>query len=159
MRRAGPLAALLCALALAGAGCGGDPLGPSTATVADGTQVSAQRYLADSDEAAAAVSAYSAVLERVGPVARPLALRALAPELADIVRRARVAHGRLMAQRLEDARLEEQRAEVVPLLGEVVAAMEQFAAEAAAGRPVLAAAAAERFSEAVEALRDSRAPA
>ncbi|MEQ9336592.1 MAG: hypothetical protein RJQ03_05335 [Miltoncostaeaceae bacterium] len=159
MRSPARAVSLLIALALAAAGCGGDPLGPSAATVADGTTVSAQRYLADSDEAAAAVSAFSDALARVGPVARPAALRALAPDLDTLVARARTAHGRLLAQRLEDARLESQRAEVAPLLGEVVAAMEQFAAEAGAGRAVLAAAAAERFSVAVEALRASRAPA
>ena len=52
-----------------------------------------------------------------------------------------------------------QRAAVVPLLDAVIAAMDDLTSAAAAGRPVLAAQASERFAAAVEELRASRAPA
>lgn len=159
MRRPLRTLALLGAVALAVAGCGGEPLGPSAGTLADGTAVPAQRYLADADEAAAAVTAFSDALETVGPVARADALQAASPMLEEALSRARVAGARLSAQRLDDSRLERQRAAVVPLLDAVIAAMDDLTSAAAAGRPVLAAQASERFAAAVEELRASRAPA
>lgn len=156
--RAGIGAAVVALTLLGVAGCGGDSLGPDGATLSEGTPVSAQRYLADSDGAAATISAFSELLEGLGPVARPAELRDHAQALTDEAERARALAARLAAQRPEDARLEEQRREVTPLLERVVAAMDELASAAQAGDAAAAALAAGRFSEAVAALRDVRAP-
>jgi high-affinity K+ transport system ATPase subunit B len=150
--RAGALAAVL-AITLAGAGCGGGALAPSTAPVAEGTEVTSQRYLTDVDAAAAAIREFSDRLEAIGPVARPAQLRAVAPELAAALQRANAIAGRIEAQRLADARIEAQRAAASPLLGEVVSAMADVTTRAAAGEAAPTVSAIEEFREAVDRLR------
>lgn len=135
------------------AGCGGDSLGPSAATLADGSEVSPRQYLADVDAAAAAMREFSDELEQIGPVARPAALRALAPAMAVPLQQADTAVARLKAQRLADARLEAQRQRAVPVLERIVAAMTGATTRAAAGQPEATAAAIDAFGTALEDLR------
>lgn len=152
-RRAGAVAVAL-AIALGTAGCGDGPLPPSTAPVAEGSEVSSQRYLADADAVAAEIRAFSDLLEDIGPVARPARLREIAPDLAAALQRADAIADRLEAQRLADARLEAQRAEASPVLADIVAAMVDVTTRAAAGEPVPTVAAIEDFRDAVGRLRE-----
>ncbi len=145
------LAAALVAVMLAG--CGGDSLGPSAATLADGSEVSPRQYLADVDTAAAAIRDFSGELEQIGPVAHPAALRELAPSMAVPLQQADTAVARLKAQRLADSRLEAQRQRAVPVLERIVVAMTGATTRAAAGQPEATAAAIDAFGAAVEDLR------
>lgn len=140
------------------AGCAGGPVGPSTAPVSDGTEVSAQRYLADADAAATALGDFSEQLERIGPVARPAVLREVAPDLAVVLQRANAVVERLESQRLADARLESQRERAVPRLRDALTAMLAVTTRAAAGEPRPVVAAVRDFRDAVERLRELGAP-
>lgn len=152
-RRAGVVAVAL-AIAIGAAGCGDGALAPSTAPVAEGTEVSSQRYLADVDAVAAEIRAFSDQLEEIGPVARPALLREIAPDLAVALQRADAIADRLDAQRLADSRLEAQRAEASPVLADIVAAMVDVTTLAAAGEPAPTVAAIEDFRDAVARLRE-----
>ncbi|MGE0026015.1 MAG: hypothetical protein AB7O78_01830 [Thermoleophilia bacterium] len=140
------------------AGCGGGSLEAGTTTLPDGTQVSSQRYLADTAAAADAVADFSALLSSLAPVPKPAQLRAKAPELVAARDRAALLASRLTAQRLEDRRLEEQRADASAALAAVVAAMDELVTAAGHGDPDAAAAASRRFSQAVGELRMLPAP-
>lgn len=124
-----------------------------TTPLSDGTQVSPQRYLADTDAAAAAVAEFTRDLATVGAVATPEALGRAAPELRASLAGAEALSQRLSAERLEDARLEAQRARAAGALEGVVAAMRAAADEAAAGRPTRFVRAVDDYSNAIAALR------
>ncbi len=124
-----------------------------TTPLSDGTQVSPQRYLADTDAAAAAVAEFTRDLATVGSVATPEALERAAPELRASLAGAEALSQRLSAERLEDARLEAQRARAAAALEDVVAAMRTAADEAAAGRPTRFVQAVDDYSNAIAALR------
>jgi hypothetical protein len=126
--------------------------------VPEGTQVSSQRYLADSVAAADAVADFSALLSSLAPEPRKAQLEAAASDLAAARDRAALLAGRLKAERLEDRRLEEQRADASAALAAVVAAMDDLTGAAEAGSPVAAAAASKAFSRAVGELRSLPAP-
>lgn len=134
-------------------GCGGDSLGPVTATLPEGAQVSPQRYLADSDAAAAAVADFSRALGAAGPVATKARLQRVAPSLHPPLERAALISQRLNAERLEDARLEAQRMRAGAALDRVVAAMRAVADAADAGASTRAVAATAGFAAAVENAR------
>jgi hypothetical protein len=136
----------------AAAGCGNGPVGPSTAPLSEGTEVSSQRYLADVDATAASLREFSALLEGVPTPATPASLRAIAPDLAATYARTRAIVGRLRNQRLADARLERQRALAVPALDEVLTAMDRVFTPASRGQVAQTAAAVEEFRRALEAL-------
>lgn len=148
------IAAALAAAVITVAGCGGGSLEASTDPVAEGTELSPRRYLADAAASAAAIRDFSAQLEEIGPVARPAALRELAPQLAVSLAAADTALGRLEAARLADTRLEAQRAASVPLLQDVVDTMAAVTRHAAAGEPEPTVDAVQDFTAAVEALRE-----
>lgn len=152
MRRLVALLAVVVA-ALAAAGCAGGPVGPSTAPLSDGTEVSPQRYLGDVDAAAATIREFSGHLDEIAPVARPAELRDLAPRMAATVQRARAVVERLESQRLADARLESQRERALPALRETLAAMLAVTTRAAAGQAGATSRAADDFREAVARLR------
>ena len=140
------------------AGCGGGSIEAGTSSVPDGTQVSSQRYLADTAAAADAVADFSALLSGLAPEPRPAQLRAAAADLAASRDRAALLAARLAAERLEDRRLEEQRADASAALTGVVAAMDDIAAAADRGDADAAAAASRQFSQAVGELRSLPAP-
>jgi hypothetical protein len=146
------------AIAAGLAGCGGGSLEAGTGSVPDGTEVSSQRYLADTAAAADAVADFSARLSSLAPVVRAAELRAAAPGLEAARDRAALLASRLRAERLEDRRLEEQRADASAALSAVVAAMDSLAAAADAGDVQAAVAASRRFSQAVGELRRLPAP-
>ena len=108
------------------AGCGGGSIEAGTSSVPDGTQVSSQRYLADTAAAADAVADFSALLSSLAPEPRPAQLRAAAADLAAARDRAALLSARLRAERLQDRRLEEQRADASAALVAVVAAMDDL---------------------------------
>lgn len=135
------------------AGCGGGSLDASTAPLAEGAQVSPQRYLADTSAAAGAVDDFSAILAEVAPVARRAALVALAGRLDAARDRAAALADRLDAQRLEDRRLEEQRARAAAALSDVVVGMTLVSDAAAAGEPEIVEAATARYARSVGDLR------
>jgi hypothetical protein len=124
-----------------------------TTPLSDGTEVSPQRYLADTDAAAAAVAAFTRDLGAVGAVATPEALERAAPALRQSLAAAEALSERLSAERLEDARLETQRERAAAALAGVVTAMRAAADEAAAGRPTRFVQAVDAYSNAVAALR------
>ena len=92
--------ALSAALAAGVAGCGGGSIEAGTSSVPDGTQVSSQRYLADTAAAADAVADFSALLSSLAPEPRPAQLRAAAADLAAARDRAALLSARLRAERL-----------------------------------------------------------
>lgn len=140
-------------MAVAVAGCGGGSLDASTAPLSTGDQVSPQRYLADTSAAAAAVSDFSAILEEVAPVARKAAVLAVAPRLDAALTRAAAIAGRIDAERLEDRRLEAQRARAATALDDVIVAMTLVSGAASAGQPGKLAAFADQYAGSVNALR------
>lgn len=115
------------------AGCGGSSLGPPTDTVADGTRVDAERYLADSAAGAAAVRAFSREMATIVNPAGPNELKRLAPRLRPPLTQAKLVSQRLSAERLEDSRLDQQRARRATQYQAVVAAMDQVTVAAEAG--------------------------
>lgn len=134
------------------AGCGGSTPAPTT-TVAEETQVDAERYLADAAAGADAVRAFAAELGAVGTPATPARLKAVAPRLAPPLAVARLVGQRLGAERLADRRLDAQRAGNASSFAAAVAAMEQVRAAAAAGDPAGAKTAAEALATSLDALR------
>jgi hypothetical protein len=99
------------------------------------------------------VTQFTAALDAVGPVATPAALARAAPGLRAALADAEPIAGRLSAQRLEDARLEDQRARAADALADVVAAMRLAADAAGDGGPQAFVAAVDDYSDAVAALR------
>jgi hypothetical protein len=140
------------------AGCGGGSIEGGTTPLPDGTQVSSQRYLADSVAAADAVADFSGLLSALAPEPTKAQLRARAADLAAARDRAALLASRLRAQRLEDRRLEAQRADVAEALQAVVTAMDGLVTAAGRGDAEAAAAASKRFSAAVGRLRMLPAP-
>jgi hypothetical protein len=134
-------------------GCGGESLGPVSTPVSDGTEVSPQRYVAATAAAAAAVAAFSRDLAGVGAGATRPALQRTAPALRASLSAAAVQSQRLSAERLEDARLEEQRSGAAAALATVVSAMTAATEAAEGGRPALFVRAVDDYSNAVAALR------
>ena len=121
--------------------------------MAQGVELSPQRYLADTVAGAEATRDFGATLDSFGP--RPTAdqTRAAAPALDEALARAELVAQRLAGARLADTRLEAQRAAAAAEYAAVVTAMRQVVAEAEAGRPVRLAAAAAGYQSAVDALR------
>ncbi len=99
------------------------------------------------------MNAFSAALAEVGPEARRGRLIAAAPALEEEYARTDRYAQRLAAARLEDARLEEQRATASTALVEVVDAMSLVVSAARAGNPVDAEQAVTEFATAVGELR------
>ncbi len=146
------LVAVLATLAVASA-CGGGSLDSSTVQLQDGTEISAQQYLADTSAAVVAMGEFAATLDALGAEPNPQQMRAAANALAGPLADAEVAAQRLEAARLADSRLEAQRAEssrwmnitVVRMAAVTVAAEEADLDEL---RPASAA-----FAEALDGLR------
>lgn len=115
--------------------------------------MSPQRYLADTDAAGAAVAEFTRALAAVGNVATPAALERAAPRLQAAQEQAEAYALRLSAERLDDARLEAQRARAADALAGVAAAMRTVTAEAAAGRPTRFVEAVDDYSNAIADLR------
>lgn len=138
---------------LVAAGCGGGSLEASTVPLDDGTQVSPQRYLADTVAAASGVDEFSAALADAGPTATAAKLRAVVNRLRPPLEQTRAVAERLGAERLEDTRLEAQRARASAALDRVVVAMAAVTDAAAAGDPAAVEAASTDFGTAVGDLR------
>ena len=115
--------------------------------------MSPQRYLADSAAAAAAVGDFTAVLDELAPTARKARLMATAPRLDAAATRASAIIGRIDAQRLEDRRLEDQRARAAAALDDVEVAMRVVTDAARAGAPARMERASAQYADAVAALR------
>ena len=135
------------------AGCGGGSLDASTTPVPDGARVAPQRYLADTSAAAAAVSDFSAVLAEVAPTASRQMLLSVAPRLDAAYARTSAIADRLGAERLEDRRLEAQRARAAAALDDVIVAMRLVSDAAGAGQPARIATYADQYARSVTALR------
>lgn len=130
----------------------------STAPIDPGTEVAAQRYLADVTAAAAAVADYADALRALPQPATPADLRRIAPALAPPLARVGALQGRLGAARLADQRLDEQRARVAMELRDVLDAMRRVQLAAEAGRPTVAAMAVDDLGAATERLRAADDP-
>jgi len=146
------MAAVVAAVVVASAGCGGSTPAPTT-TVAEGATVDAQRYLADSAAGAAAARSFATELAAVGSPATAPALKAVAPRLEPPLASARLVGQRLTAERLADRRLDEQRGRNAAAFGAVVAAMERVQAAAVAGDPAAARAGSQELVATLDALR------
>jgi hypothetical protein len=149
----------LCATLLlipAVAGCGGAP-GPPTTTLTDGTTVGADRYLADTAAAAAAVREFNSELAVVAPSVTRQALQRVAPRLEPSLSSARLVSQRLSAARLEDQRLEAQRGRDADAFAATVLAMERVHGAAVAGDPGAALAAARELQASVATMRATAA--
>lgn len=81
------------------------------------------------------MSDFSSVLAEIGPVASRERLLAVAPRLDAARARTTAIAGRIDAERLEDRRLESQRARAATALDGVVAAMSLVSDAATAGEP------------------------
>lgn len=150
------LLALLLAAVLAG--CGGESLGSSTAPLAEGEELGAQRYLADVAGATDAVSDFAATLDRLPPAPTPEGVQAIAPELGESLARVDALRQRLDAASLADARLDAQRERAAALLGDVGEEMRRLQGAAERGQPRVAADAATALAGAVERLRAAGDP-
>lgn len=115
--------------------------------------MSPQRYLADTNAAASAVTEFSQALADAGPTATKASLRATVNRMIVAEDQARALAERLRAERLEDTRLEAQRARASAALDRVVVAMAAVTAAAAAGDPAAVASASTDFGTAVGSLR------
>ncbi len=135
------------------AGCGDGSLEATTVPLGEGTQVSPQRYLADTVAAASGVDEFSAALADAGPTATAPRLRAVVNRLRVPLAQTRAIAERLGAERLEDTRLEAQRARASAALDRVVVAMAAVTSAAAAGDPKAVATASTGFGTAVGDLR------
>lgn len=156
------LVAIIAAIPLLVAGCGANA-GPPTTTVAAGTVVTPERYLADTAAAAAAVRAFAVELGGIGTAevpATPARLRALAPLLDPPLATARLVRDRLSAERLADQRLDRQRALRAEQFAAAVSVMERVRTASAAGDAAAASAAADELRQTLEVLRapDIREP-
>lgn len=133
-------------------GCGGsDPV--STGTLAVGRTVGAEQYLADAALGAEAVREFAAVVATLPTPATRGALRAVAADLSGPVRTAQEVSQRLSAMRLEDQRLETQRARSAAAYAPVLAAMRRLEAAARAGDPAAARKAASDLNAEADELR------
>jgi len=133
-------------------GCGG-PGSISTGTIAAGTRVQPEQYLADTRAAANAVAAFA---EIVNALPKPLTQSALvqaAGQMNDPVTRVQEAQARLDGMRLEDQRLESQRVRVRVASAAVVQAMVRMRAAAAKGDMAAAKATAAELQTSIAALR------
>jgi hypothetical protein len=133
------------------AGCGGST-GPPTTTVANGTTVAADRYLADTAAAAEAVRAFAATLSAVPAPATPERLKAIVPQLDPPLTRAKLAGQRLSAEVLADRRLDEQRSRGAVGYASAITAMERVRNAAATGDATTTQSAATALRQAVTAL-------
>lgn len=115
--------------------------------------MSPQRYLADTVAAASGVDEFSAALADAGPTATKAKLRAVVNRLRAPLAQTQALAARLAAQRLEDTRLEAQRARASAALDRVVAAMGAVVTAAEAGDPAAVEAASTAFGTAVGELR------
>lgn len=139
-------------IALGVAGCGGSGV-RTTGTVAVGTIVPADQYLADAAQGADAVRRYVTVMQSLPTPATPVALRGTAPQLAEPLAAAEAVAQRLSAERLEDQRLEAQRTRSAAAYTDVLAGMRAFRTAAAGGNARAAAAAASDLGSATSTLR------
>ncbi|MCB0880592.1 MAG: hypothetical protein KDC33_00010 [Thermoleophilia bacterium] len=125
----GRLRRVVLAVAVAGAlaGCSDEALPTRTTELPRGATQSAQAYLNDSAAATQAIRDFSAVLASAGDAITPAEARRMADALGVQARQARALCNRLGAQRLDDQRLEAQRAAVVGPLARVCTSMEAIA--------------------------------
>lgn len=142
------------AIACAGAviGCGG-PGTISTGTIAVGTRVQPEQYLADTRGAADAVAAFAAIVNELPKPLTKSALMQAAGQMSDPVARAQASQARLDAMRLEDQRLESQRVRVRVASAVVVESMVTMQAAAAKGDMPAAKASAAELQTSIAALR------
>ena len=142
------------AIACTGAvvGCGG-PGTISTGTIAVGTRVQPEQYLADTRAAADAVARFAQIVNALPKPLTEAALVRSAAEMADPLERVQSAQARLDAMRLEDQRLESQRVRVRVASAAVVQSMTVMRAAAAKGDMPGAKAAAAALQTSIAALR------
>ncbi len=147
-------AVALCTVALAALTSGCGSAGPvTTGTIAVGTTVSQEQYLADTRAAAGAIRDFAAVVNGLpNPLTRE-ALTEAAGAMADPLARAEAVQTRLVAERLEDQRLESQRGKVRTANAAVIAGMGRMRNAAQAGDMPGAKQAAADLQASVEALR------
>lgn len=131
MRRA--IALIACGALIAAAGCSERVLDPGESELPAPTTVSAQQYLADNAGAATALREFVAVLDEAGPTVTDQEARRIAPELDRIAGEFTARAGRIERERLEDRRLEAQRAEIASLLVPAIAAVQSAALAAEDG--------------------------
>lgn len=120
--------AIAAAASLAGlAACSDEAMPTRTTELPRGATQSAQSYLNDSAAVTQSIRDFSAVLASAGDAITPAEARRMAPALVTQAQRARALCDRLGAQRLDDQRLEAQRAAVVGPLARVCTSMEAIA--------------------------------
>ncbi len=132
-------------------GCGGSTGAPTT-TAAAGASVGADRYLADTAAAAAAVRGFAAALDTKGATATPQLLKSLVPQLDPPLATAKLAGQRLSAEVVADRRLEEQRSRSAASFAKTVTAMERVRDAAAAGDAATARTASAELTQALTTL-------
>ncbi len=128
------LASAIVAVALAVSGCASESLSQRTDALPRGTVVSAQDYLNDAATVTGVVRAFSQTLSSAGDTVTIAEARKLAPQLTQQAATARALCNRLSAARLDDTRLETQRAAVAAPLNRVCATMETVARLASQGQ-------------------------
>lgn len=115
--------------------------------------IAPQQYLADSAAAAQAVTAFMAGIESLGTEPSPAELRTVAPTLREPLDTTAEYSARLSAARLDDARLEAQRADIATALEELVEAMEQLTGFVEDGDRLRASALTNRLADRADVLR------
>lgn len=128
------LASATVVAALAVSGCASESLSQRTDPLPRGTVVSAQGYLNDAATVTASVRAFSQTLASAGDTITIAEARQMGPQLTQQAATARALCNRLSAARLDDTRLETQRAAVAAPLNRVCATMESVARLATQGQ-------------------------
>jgi len=131
MRRIG--VAVLAPLCLVLAGCGAASLPAPTTTLPAGTRVGPQVFLSDSAATAAAIRTFADALGANGPTLSSAQAKASAPLLDTSFAQAQLGLKRLLAQTVDDSRLDAQRQAIVGPLGGVVVQMSAIDAAAHTG--------------------------
>jgi hypothetical protein len=131
MRRVG--VAVLAPLCLALAGCGAASLPVPTTTLPAPTRVGPQVFLSDSATTASAIRMFADALGANGPTLSSAQAKTSAPLLEREFQQAQRGLQRLLAETVDDARLDNQRKAIVGPLGVVVVQMSAIGTAAQAG--------------------------
>lgn len=156
--RATLLAAIAVIFASLAVACGGSD-GVTTGTIAVGTTVRPEQYLADTRLAAKAIQDFAAVVNALPAPLNAPALKRSAAAMATPLADAQAAQDRLSAMRLEDQRLEAQRGRVRTANAAVIAAMGQVRNAALRGDMAATKTSAADLQTAITALRGLGGPA
>jgi hypothetical protein len=126
-------AGILVPMCLLAAGCGAASLPTPTSSLPSGTRVGPQVFLSDSASSVTAVRTFVEALGANGASITAGQAKLAAPLLESSSQQAQIGLHRLMAEEVDDVRLEQQRKAITGPLGAVVVQMSAIAGSAGTG--------------------------